>query len=107
MDWNEVGRILATLAPTLAGAIGTPAAGGAVLAIEKALGVDPGSFADPVDLAAAVQAATPEQCAALQRADNEFKVAQMANELETVKSYLSDVQSARGRDLALAQAGRK
>lgn len=108
MDWTDVGEALAGVAPGLANALLPGIGGPAVALIEKALGVAPGVFAgNPAAAAQAIQAATPEQIVALQHAQNELPLATMANEMDALEAQLADVQSARARDVALAQAGRK
>jgi len=69
----NLGSALATLAPTLASALGGPLAGIAVTALEKAVGVTPGSGSDAV--AAAIQNAqlTPEQLVAIKQADADLQ----------------------------------
>lgn len=98
-DWK---KIVVSLAPMLGTALGGPLGGMAGAAIGKALGTPD---ADPATLAAAVQGATPEQLAALQKADQEFRI-QMAklgfeNESALERIAAEDRQDARRREVSL------
>jgi len=76
MDWTSV---ITKLAPMIATGLGGPLAGGAVAAIESVFGLSPAPDATIDDRKAAVgatiQNATPEQLAALTKADNDYKMA--------------------------------
>ncbi|SAK95959.1 hypothetical protein AWB76_07227 [Caballeronia temeraria] len=79
MSWTAIAGAVTSLAPTIASAIGGPLAGTAVAALEKVFGLTPGSN-DPVEqrqdaVAAAIAGATPEQLAAVRKADQDFQVA--------------------------------
>jgi hypothetical protein len=78
MSWSSIAGVVANLAPTIATAVGGPLAGTAVTALEHVFGITPGSN-DPVDqrqqaVAAAIAGATPEQLAAMRKADQDFQV---------------------------------
>ncbi|ACC76165.1 hypothetical protein PPMP20_19060 [Paraburkholderia phymatum] len=71
---NALG-VLASIAPTIATALGTPILGGAVAALESVFGLTPGksSMQERQDaLAAAISGATPEQLAAVRKADQDY-----------------------------------
>lgn len=70
-DWKS---LVKSLAPMLGTALGGPLGGIAGAALGKALGTPDN---DTTTLAAAIQGATPDQLAAIQKADQDFKV-QMA-----------------------------
>jgi hypothetical protein len=76
MAWSDIANVLETLAPTVASALGTPLLGGAVAALETAFGLTPkpsDSLNDRQEaLAAAIQGATPEQLAAVRKADQDY-----------------------------------
>lgn len=76
MAWSDIANVLETLAPTVASALGTPLLGGAVAALETAFGLTPTPSASMDDrqatLAAAIQGATPEQLAAVRKADQDY-----------------------------------
>lgn len=98
-DWKS---IVKSLAPMLGTALGGPLGGIAGAALSKALGT---KDADPSTLAAAIQGATPDQLAAIQAADHDFKI-QMAklgfeNESALEKIAADDRANARGREIAV------
>lgn len=82
--WKAVRGVIASVAPALAAALGGPVAGLAVQAIATAVLGRPD--AAPAEVATALASATPEQLAALRRADQEFavKLRELANDLERV-----------------------
>lgn len=77
--WSSALNVVKTLAPTIATALGGPLAGGAVAALESVFGVTPKPDASTDDrqasLAAAISGATPEQLAAMRKADQDYAVA--------------------------------
>jgi hypothetical protein len=75
MTWDNALNVVKTLAPTIATALGGPLAGTAVAALQAALGLAPAADKDAV--AAAINGATPEQLAAVRKADQDFQI-QMA-----------------------------
>ena len=68
MNWTPIKTALETLAPWIAGSLGTPAAGEAVAALEQVFGLTPGT-ATPDNLSVALAGATPDQIAALKAAE--------------------------------------
>lgn len=68
MDWSRVKNALGTIAPWLAGTIGSPVAGVATKALCDVLGLT--SDSSPEDAMTAISIATPEQLLALREADN-------------------------------------
>ena len=77
--WEGALNVIKELAPTLASVIGGPLAGGAVTALESVFGITPGPSATTDDrqstLAAAISGATPDQLAAMRKADQDYAVA--------------------------------
>lgn len=102
-DWNAALNVITELAPTIASAVGGPLAGGAVTALESVFGITPtpgastGSRQDAV--AAAINGATPDQLAAMRKADQDYAVAMAAagfKDTETLASLgVQDRTSAR------------
>jgi hypothetical protein len=68
MDWTKFKSAIETIAPWIAGTLGTPVAGVAVQALETAFGMQPGS-ATPQNALAALAGATPQQLQDLRTAD--------------------------------------
>lgn len=77
--WTSALNVIKTLAPTIATVIGGPLAGGAVTALESVFGITPSPDASTDDrqstLAAAISGATPEQLAAMRKADQDYALA--------------------------------
>lgn len=96
-DFLDIAKgALGVVAPTLARAVGGPLAGQAVQAICGALGLAPDT--PPDQLSAAMQNATPEQLAAIRKADNDFKVAMRSLDVTEAQLAYSDIASARDRE---------
>ena len=106
--FKALGRGLASVAPSLAGAAISFAPGGGVVsalgrvAIQKAaevLGVDTspadGDEAQALAVAAALETATPDQLLALKKADQEFSLQMRNLELDRVQIYADDRADAR------------
>lgn len=91
--------LLETVAPTIATAVGGPLAGTAVTFLERALGLDAGSGAQPV--AAVLATATPDQLAAVKKADNDFAVQMRQLDISVEKLDYDDRVSARQREAAV------
>lgn len=89
-------KTIAALAPSLATAIGGPVGGLAAKAICSALGIDTGSTQD--QMALAINNATPEQLAALKRADNDFLVQMKQLDIDLERISSDDRDSARRRE---------
>lgn len=77
--WDSALNVVKALAPTIATAVGGPLAGGAVMALEKVFDITPAPNASNDDrqnaIAAAISGATPEQLAAMRKADQDYAVA--------------------------------
>ncbi len=93
--FDDLGKALAGVAPALAGALGTAVAGPvggalartAVGAIGEALGLDTD---DPKAVSAALVTATPEQIAAIKRADQAFAARMRELDLHEVEIHACD-----------------
>ncbi len=100
--FDTLGKALAGIAPSLAGALGTAVGGPvggalartAVSAIGEALGLDTD---DPKAVSAALVTATPEQIAAIKRADQAFAARMRELDLHEVEIHARDRDSARRR----------
>ncbi|CAG4900899.1 hypothetical protein [Paraburkholderia saeva] len=77
--WTSALNVVKTLAPTIGTALGGPLVGGAIMALESVFGITakPDASTDDrqADLAAAISGATPEQLAAMRKADQDYAVA--------------------------------
>jgi len=97
MDLGVFGKLIETVAPTIATALGGPVAGMAVKALSTALlGHDSGSEDDIRD---ALATATPDQIAAIRKVDADFKVQMKSLDIDLVKIAANDRASA--RDMAV------
>lgn len=101
--WTDALGVVAKLAPTIASVIGGPLAGGAVTALESVFGIIPSPSQSQdsrqAAVAAAISSATPEQLAAMRKADQDY-AARMAEagfkDTETLASLaVQDRQGAR------------
>lgn len=99
MDWK---KIVGTVAPTIATALGGPVAGMAVRAVSEALGLPEGATKD--DAALALASATPEQLAALKKADQDFALEMRRLDIDVEKISADDRDSARKREMSLGNA---
>lgn len=95
MDWSSVAKAAEGIAPALATMLGGPLAGGAVTALEGLFGIAPGT-ATPDTLTAAI-AADPNAAMKLKQAEMDFAIKQRDQDIETLKTQLADIQSARAR----------
>jgi hypothetical protein len=95
MDWKS---IINTVAPLLGTAIGGPVGGIAVKAITSALGLDDGASNKEID--AALKNATPDQLAAIKRAEADFKVQMKKLDIDLEAIHQQDRDSARKREMA-------
>lgn len=99
----DLGKIIGTVAPWIATAIGGPAVGAGVKAAAKALGL--GDDATKEDVAEAMREATPDQLLALKKADQEFALKMQelgikeVTDLERINA--DDRASARAREIAV------
>lgn len=77
--WSSALNVVKTLAPTIGTALGGPLVGGAIMALENVFGITAAPNASTDDrqtaLAAAISGATPEQLAAMRKADQDYAVA--------------------------------
>ena len=93
MDLGIFGKLIENVAPTIATAIRGPAAGMAVKALSTALlGHGDGS---EDDIKAALATASPDQIAAIRKADNDFKVQMRQLDIDLEKIAADDRNSAR------------
>lgn len=106
--WDSALNVVKTLAPTIASVIGGPLAGGAVTALENVFGITPSPSASIDDrttqLATAISGATPEQLAAIRKADQDYQVAMAQagfKDAETLASLaVQDRQGARNMQVS-------
>lgn len=74
--WTDALNVVKSLAPTIATALGGPLVGGAVAALENVFGITPAPSSSVDDrqtqIAAAISGATPEQLAAMRKADQDY-----------------------------------
>ena len=89
-DWKKV---VGTVAPTIATALGGPLAGLAVKAIGGALGM--GEGATEAEVAAKIAGATPADLLALKKADQEFALEMQRLEVDLERIAAGDRDSAR------------
>lgn len=89
-DWKKV---VGTVAPTIATALGGPLAGLAVKAIGGALGM--GDGATEAEVAAKIAGATPADLLALKKADQEFAVKMRELDVDLARIAAGDRDSAR------------
>lgn len=102
INWKS---LVGTVAPALATAFGTPAAGAAVAILSNAIfGRDDASEGD-IATAIAGGHLTAEQVAAIRKADNDFKVQMAQIAADSEKAYIADTDGARKQTVALAQTG--
>lgn len=94
MDWK---KLVGTVAPTLATALGGPLAGMATKAIAAA--VLGNENATEREIQTALTNATPETLLALKRADQEFAVKMKELDIDLEKVYSADRDSARNREI--------
>ena len=97
IDWKQIVR---TVAPAIAGALGTPAAAVAVAALSQALLGHPD--ATEAEVAAAVAGGGPETVLKLKEADHAFRVRMRELDTEDERIHAGDRASARERE---AKAG--
>jgi len=95
-DWKAT---LATVAPMLASAVGSPIAGMAVSAGLTALGITPKSGNEEAQLAKAMQSATPADMLKLKQADNQFKLDMEKLGVDVQRINAGDRSNAREREI--------
>lgn len=94
---KAAGGILASLAPTVATALGGPFAGMAATAIIGALGLSPDSSKD--DVMKAIAGATPEQLLKLKEIEQQFILDLRKLDVDVLKIDAGDRDSARKREV--------
>ncbi|TAN55343.1 MAG: hypothetical protein EPN26_05475 [Rhodospirillales bacterium] len=94
MDWK---KIVGTVAPSIATALGGPLAGLATQAIAGAFGLGDGVDEDTV--ASAVTNATPEQLLGLKKADQDFAIKMRELDVDLERLAAGDRDSARKREV--------
>jgi hypothetical protein len=94
IDWK---KIVGSVAPVLATALGGPLAGVATKAVAAAVLGKP--EAKESDIAAALAGATPEQLAALKKADQDFAVRMRELDIDLDRLASEDRDSARRREV--------
>jgi outer membrane lipoprotein SlyB len=93
------GPLLGQIAPTIATALGGPVAGLAVKTLSNILlGHENGS---DDEVTSAMAGASPDQLAAIKRADNDFKVQMATLKIDLVKIAADDRNSARQMQIAV------
>jgi hypothetical protein len=104
MDLSKFKTAIGTIAPWLAGTLGTPVMGVAVQALENVFGMQPGT-ATPQNLMTALAGATPQQLQDLRTADqkhSEFMASIGYKDLETLAAIdAGDRDSARKMQIAV------
>lgn len=100
---KEAGHVLATVAPTIATAVGGPFAGMAVTALQKALGLTPSetTAGSQAAIEQALAVATPDQILALKQAENAFTVQMEQLGISKQQLVYQDIASARAREVAV------
>lgn len=94
MDWKKV---VGSVAPTLARAIGGPLGGAAISVLSSALGVDPSEDS----LEKKVQSLSPEDLQKLKQADYDFQVEMRKLDVDEYRVENEDRASARAREVSL------
>lgn len=97
---KTAGDILASIAPTVATALGGPFAGLATQKLISALGLAPDTSSETV--MQAVAGATPEQLLALKEAERTFLLEMKKLDIDIMKLQVGDTASARQREIATA-----
>lgn len=100
---KDAGHVLATMAPTIATAVGGPFAGMAVAKLESLFGIDPAASEDckQAQIENALVTATPDQLLALKKADNDFKVQMRELGIKEQELAYADTANARAREIAV------
>lgn len=97
LDWKAIVR---TVAPAMATAVGTPAAGAIVAMLSNAIFGN--GDATQEQLATVIQGGnlSPDQLAAITKADNDFKLEMQKLQNDLVRMDYADVADARARQIA-------
>lgn len=96
-DWKEIVR---AVAPSLAGAFGTPLAGAAVKVIADAVLGKPDATEDEVAAALSQGSLSGDQIVAIKSGEQQFLLEMAKINSQSEQSYLQDVQNARARQIA-------
>jgi hypothetical protein len=91
--------VLSMVAPGIATALGGPAAGLGVQALEAAFGLSP--TGDKTAALQAVTAATPDQIIALKKVDNDFQARMKELDIDIFKTEVDDRKDSRARAVAM------
>ncbi len=94
-DWK---KLVGSIAPTIATALGGPLAGAATAAISSAVLGKPDASED--ELSTALAAASPDTLAKIKEADNNFKIKMQELGVDLEKARYQDVQNARAMNIA-------
>lgn len=89
----DIGKMIASIAPTIGTALGGPLGGMAAKLIVGALGLDANASQD--QMATALVNATPDQIAAIKKADNDFAVQMKQLDIDLVRINADNTKSAR------------
>ena len=90
-------RAVAETAPRIAGALGGPLAGAAVEVLSRAIFGEDAAGRDENDLAVALEQASPQQRAAIRKADHDFRLALREAALDEQRIAAGDRADARRR----------
>jgi uncharacterized membrane protein len=90
---KDILGIVGKVAPTIAGAIGGPFAGTAVGALSDALFGN--TTASEKEVVSALINATPDQLAAIKKADQDFALKMRELDIDVTKAYIADTSDAR------------
>jgi hypothetical protein len=105
--WSDIGRLVGTIAPTIAAGIAGPLGGNAVAVLVNALGVktDSADVGKQKEAIAQQFTGSPDQLLAMQKAEQEYKEAMaqfgFQNEKDLAALAVQDRESARARQIAL------
>lgn len=102
MDWKDIASAVGKTAPLLGTALGGPAGAAIGSLVAAALG----TASTPDDVNAAL-VADPAAAIKLRELEMAHQVRLQELALDATKAELADIQSARARDMALAQTGRQ
>ena len=91
---------LATVAPMIASAVGSPVAGMAVSAGLKAFGITPEAGNEEKQLAEAMKSATPADMLKLKEANNQFMLDMKKLDVDVERINAGDRSNARAREIA-------
>lgn len=100
---DSLSQLLGTVAPWIGTALGGPLGGAAAKAIVSALGLPEATANSTKELSAAILGASPEQLAALKKADQDFQVQMTTLGFQNLKDMealaVQDRASARDREI--------